>query len=94
MNITSNLSLDDTHSVVDTYSVVLVDTTNNPITLTLPCCSEYKTKTYVIKIVQGDNGCTVEAQENQTIDGSSSYTLSNTYDYVRLIEHGGAWHVV
>lgn len=88
MNINSNLSLDDTHGVV------LVDTTNNPITLTLPYCSEYVTKTYVIKIVEGENSCTVEAQESQTIDGSSSYTLSNTYDYVRLIEQGGAWHVV
>lgn len=88
MNINSNLSLDDTHGVV------LVDTTNNPITLTLPCCSEYVTKTYVIKIVEGENSCTVEAQESQTIDGSSSYTLSNTYDCVRLMEQGGAWHVV
>lgn len=88
MHINSNLSLDDT------YGIVVVDTTNNPITLTLPCCSQYVTKTYVVKIVEGTNSCTIEAHENQTIDGNSSYTLSNTYDYVRLMEQGGAWYVV
>lgn len=76
------------------YATLLVDTTANPITLTLPVTSApYTGRKFTIKRISGTNTVTISGN-GKTIDGSASITIS-TVNYARELQtDGNNWYII
>ena len=55
------------------------------------CGSGYK---YHIKNMASANTLTVDANSTETIDGSTTYTISNQHEAVTLITNGASWFII
>jgi hypothetical protein len=76
------------------YATILVDTTANPVTLTLPVTSsEYTGRKFTFKLVAGTNTVTISGN-GKNIDGSASITIS-TVNYARELQTDGTnWYII
>ena len=84
--------------MTNTHQVVLVDTSGgSSITLTLPDSSTIGKKMYYIKLITTyQSGVTVDIVPSgtDTIEGSSSVSLVDQYDYIVLVSDGsGVWYI-
>ena len=85
-----NVSLD---SIIDDYMLV-ADASNNAIVLTLPSDPVIGEEHVVIKVDDTNNQVIINANNNQSIEGEQSYTLSVKYSKVKLAYIGlGVWVV-
>jgi len=82
-------------TVID--EVVLVDSTNGPITITLGNTSTIIGFEIVIKdfgVAAVTNNITIVGQSGQTIDGASSYIIDTPRETVRVLCDGTNWQLV
>lgn len=69
---------------------ILVVTSN--VTVTLPTAKDSEGIRYYIKRATSAGAVTVSSSDN--IDGSSTYSLANNYDFVHVYCDGTTWHVI
>lgn len=73
----------------------LVDATSGAVTVNLPAASSSEGWVVVVKkIAGGGTAVTVDGNGSETIDGSTTKTLSSNWDFVRLVCNGTAWFIV
>ena len=83
------------YSILVSDEIITGDATLAAFTITLPTAIGVTGQTYTIKrINSGSNAVTVGTTSAQTIDGSSSYTLSSQYKYVKVVSDGTNWIIV
>lgn len=97
--------LADSHTITTTtvtayaigdYVVVLVDTTSNAVTVTLPAASSNAGKFFHVKWKAGprSNKVTIDTQGSETIDGHSSVIPNTRYTSLQLISDGTNWFII
>lgn len=74
-----------------TYDVVEVTATGQ--TITLPTAASITGRTYTVKLT-ASGSCTVATTSSQTIDGSTTYSLSAQYKYVTVQSNGSNWIII
>jgi len=76
--------------------LVRVDTSSNPVTITLPpMSSEFKGLVVAIKLVVAGNTLTIDGYQSDTIDGVASRVLTDVNDSMYLIADGASnWFVM
>jgi hypothetical protein len=62
-------------------------------TMTLPSAIGVSGREYTIKLTASGTG-TVATTSSQTIDGSSTYSLSAQYKYVKVKSNGVNWLII
>jgi hypothetical protein len=73
---------------------VLGDATSGAITITLPTAVGAIGRTYIIKRTNsGANNVTITTTSSQTIDGVTTFTLSNQYDTITVVSDGANWMI-
>jgi len=94
-NVTSSLTLDDSHCFVN------VDASGGAVTLTLPSVASTTPigRIYIIKKVDSSaNTVTIAAASGDNIDGNASISLSSQWECYTIICGGGnsvdTWHIV
>jgi hypothetical protein len=76
-------------------NVILGNASGGSFTLTLPTAVGIAGRTYTLKKVDSSvNAITVATTSAQTIDSSSTWSLSNQYQYVMVISDGANWSVI
>jgi hypothetical protein len=76
-------------------NAIFVDATSGPVTITLPAISGNDGRRYWIKKIDvSANAVTIDGDASETIDGATTYTLSNQYDWVSIIVNGTEWSIV
>lgn len=81
-------------SVDTTTSVVLADSTDGNVTITLPAAATNSGRIVtVIKTVAGNN-VVVDGNGSETINGSANVTMDDQYDMVTVVCNGTAWFVI
>lgn len=74
-------------------NVVFVDASGTAPTVTLP--TPFEGRKVSVKNVTGGNAVTVMQKGSETVEGASSYALSNTADAVTLVcDETPNWHVI
>lgn len=79
-------------SVAASDEVVLINGATK--TATLPTAVGIGGKTYTIKLIASATTATVATTSSQTIDGSTTYSLSAQYKYVRVVSDNANWHII
>lgn len=74
--------------------VVLCNATSGNITVTLPDATKTINFYSVKKTDTGSNTVTVNTSSSQTIDGSSSATISVAYVSLTFASDGGNWYII
>lgn len=83
------------YTVKDEDHTVLASAAGAAFTIALPPCSAKAYRIVVVKkIDSGSNEVTLDAAGSQTIDGSTTYTLSRQYQSVELHSNATGWSVV
>lgn len=84
-----------TYAVLYTDEVVTCDATGGAFTATLPTAVGHEKKVFTIKrLNSGANAVTVGTTSSQTIDGSTTYSLSAQYASITVISDGANWHII
>jgi hypothetical protein len=87
----ANYTITDT----DGYKNILVTTGNSNRTMTLPTASDNTDRPiYIKKVDSGTGNVIIDGEGAETIDGSTTYTLYNQYDSIRLVCDGTTWHIL
>lgn len=75
---------------------IFVNTTNGPVTVTLPGGSTKVNKYYHVKWVSGlrKNKVTIKPATNETIDGEAYFVLQEIMDSRNVIGHTTGWFIV
>ena len=76
--------------------IILADASSNTVTLNLPAASGNTGLTYIIKRTDaaGSYAVILDANASETIDGSTTYTLSSQYQSIRIICDGSNWYIM
>jgi hypothetical protein len=76
--------------------IILADASSNTVTLNLPAASGNTGLTYIIKRTDatGSNTVILDANASETIDGSTTYTLTSQYQSIRIICDGSNWYIM
>lgn len=74
--------------------IILADASSVSITITLPDPSKTRRHITVKKIDSSSNAITINPYDTETIEGSSSYSLSSQYQYVTLTSDGSNWYII
>jgi len=83
------------YTVTDKDHTVLASAAGAAFTINLPPCSAKAYRIVVVKkIDSGSNEVTLDAAGSQTIDGSTTYTLSRQYQSVELHSNASGWSVL
>ncbi|OGD65159.1 hypothetical protein A2215_02410 [Candidatus Berkelbacteria bacterium RIFOXYA2_FULL_43_10] len=75
----------------DSDSMISVDTTSGNVSIYLPSATTITGRIYTIKKIVAANTVTVDPSGAQTIDGSSTATLSSQWSYITVISDGANW---
>lgn len=74
---------------------IRADATSAAITLTLETAVGADGRVHIFKkIDSSSNAVTIDGNGTETIDGASSYSLSDQYDRVTLVSNGTNWEIV
>jgi len=83
------------YTVVINDDVILVDTSSNKVTLTLPSAVGIEGYHFNIKrITGGSNDAIVAAPNGETIDGHESQAITSIYVSYPIISNGTGWHIL
>jgi hypothetical protein len=83
------------YTLTSTDSTILGNATSAGFTLTLPTAVGTTGKTYVIKKIDSStNAVTIGTTSSQTIDGNTTYALSNQWGGVTLQSDGSNWLII
>ncbi len=75
-------------------STILVDAGTGAITVNLPAAATAPDRMYYIKKTDATNAVTIDANGGELIDGATTQTLSNQFEYYRIISDGAAWFII
>jgi hypothetical protein len=75
----------------DADSVISVDTTSGNVSIYLPTATTITGRIYTIKKIVAANTVTVDPSGSQTIDDSTTATLSSQWSYITVISNGADW---
>jgi hypothetical protein len=91
------VSHSDDRTADSDYHFIGVDTTNKPVTITLPRGADVSSgKTLLIKDEGGNasnNAITVTTSDGAQIDGNGSIALVADYASINLYYNGSGWHI-
>jgi hypothetical protein len=74
---------------------IRADSTSGTITQTLPDATTYTGRTYfILKVDSSVNPVTIATTSSQTINGASTFTLANQWDWVQVTSNSAQWEVV
>jgi hypothetical protein len=90
--ITRTLITSDTTLTTQTY--VAVDATSSVVTITLPAAASNTNKIYTIKKIDSTNSVVIDPNGSETIDGSSTITLTTQWDMIKIISNGTNWEEI
>jgi len=83
------------YTLTSTDSTILGNATSAAFTLTLPTAVGISGKTYVIKKTDSStNAVTIGTTSSQTIDGNTTYALSNQWGGVTVQSDGSNWLII
>jgi len=78
-----------------TDSIILCDATSGVVTITLPTSVGNAGKTFSVKKIDASgNNVVVDGNGSQTIDGSTTQTISTQYDEKRIVSDGSNWFII
>lgn len=80
-------------ATVDDHTI-RCDTTSGNITISLPAAAGNAGRIFVIKKVASANTVTIDPSGAETIDGSSTASLSANYEHTRIQCNGTGWDVI
>lgn len=88
---------DTVSSVTSNYTasaqeIVLVDTSSNAVTVTLPSPSEVAVVT--VKVTDASNTTTIATPGSETIDGNSNKTITNQYNALEIASDGTNYYII
>jgi len=72
-------------------NVILANGNTGAFTVTLPAASGNEDKVYTIVNIGTSNSITVDGDGSEQIQGATTITLTNQYDYVSIVCIGTAW---
>jgi len=85
-------TITDTDYLTPADEVVLVDPTGGDIYVNLPPLAvSTEAEIFIKRITGGGNAVTVDGNASETIDGSTTYSMSSNGDAVRLVAVSGGW---
>ena len=89
-------SIDDDYTATLEDYIISVDTTTNAPTITLPTASSATNHVYVIKDEgnAGSNNIIVDGNASETIDGSTTQTISSNYGSLQIYSNGTSWFII
>jgi hypothetical protein len=87
-----NVSADRT--LTGSESVILVDTTDGNVAITLPLASDNEGNRFTVKKIVAANLVTIGRTGTDTIDGATSQVLTYIYTSLDLISDGSAWYII
>ena len=97
---TGTVSIDDTDSpytLTGTQQFVLIDPSNDNVTINMPTAATYPGREIKFKLIQaaGANTVTLQRQGSDTIDGATTYTdLDVQYESISVVSNGGTgWFI-
>ena len=73
---------------------IRVDTTSGNVTISLPAAASSVGRIFYIKKVAAANTVTIDPSGSETIDGSSTATLSSNYEHTVVQSNGTSWDVL
>lgn len=83
------------YTITAADSIILADATAGARTMTLPTAVGIPGRQYTIKRINaGANTVTVATTSPQTIDGSSTYSLTSQYQKVTIVSDGTNWMIL
>lgn len=91
---TAYVSKTGNYTVTANDSTVDVDTTSGAITITLESAASVSGRVHTIRKRAGSNSVTVATTSSQTINGVTTYTLNDQYEYVTVVSDNANWIVV
>ena len=77
-----------------TYSIVLVDTTDNDITITLPPAESSNGVQYTIKKIANANNMILDGNDSETIDGNTTFNVSSYWISLTIACNGTEWYII
>ncbi len=80
-------------SYTATISDDVIEVTATGQTITLPTAVGIQGRIYTIKLT-ASGSCTISTTSSQTIDGSTTYTLSAQYKYVTIESNNAGWNII
>jgi len=89
---TRTLTGDTTLAATD--HVVLVDASGGDVTLTLPLAASRLSEFCIKKIDSSGNTVTIDGNGGETIDGSTTFVLTEQYDALRIFSDATEWWVL
>lgn len=87
-NTTSDLTLDETHSIVT------ANTNTGSITVTLPSVASSDNRTYTIVKTDAANNLTIDGNGAETINGSATQVYTDNYARITVICDGTEWFII
>lgn len=72
----------------------LVDATSGNVTITLPTAVENFAAFIIKKIDSSTNTVIVDGNASETIDGDTTITIYDQYNYIEIISDGTNWKVI
>jgi len=74
--------------------IILVDSTAQAVTISLPDAATYLNKIFHVKWKAGNNLVSISAQAGQNIDGDQVHIMGDLYDSLEFISDGSDWFIV
>jgi len=88
--ITTKANTDSPYSIQSTDDIILANTTNGVVTLTLPATGRFK-----VKWISGTNTLTVNVSDSGTIDGASSCIFNTVKDCIEFVAvTSGVYYII
>lgn len=82
------------YGITDEDSVILGDATSGSLTFTLPSAVGIVGREYTIKKIDSStNAVNLVATSSQTVDGVTQTSLSNQWDFIKVVSSGSGWMV-
>jgi hypothetical protein len=89
----TNKTADYTVTISD--SIIIGDATTGDFTITLPTAVGIAGRQYTIKKIDGSsNTITIDAYDNETIDGELTQILLNEDDTITIVSDGSNWRII
>lgn len=86
--ITGTTTLDTTHNII------LADATGGSITINLPAVASSSRRVYTILKINAANTVTIDGNSSETINGSTTQSLTTQYSVYTIVCDGTAWYII
>lgn len=82
------------YAATDDDYLILADATAGAITITLPPAASLLHHDFIVKrLNSGSNDVIIDGNSSETIDGSTTFTLTVQHDAIRIVSDGTGWWI-